>query len=163
MSKVRTFLLSGLMGGIVGASVGTVTTHCNSQKKLDKEKKLSNKLLEFYRILIQWVALKQAGKNLAEYFEKNKYKTIAIYGMKELGERLFEELKNTGIDVKYAIDKQAEFLVSDVEIVVPGPNLKKVDAIVVTAINSFNDIENDLWEYVDCPIVSLEDVIYDLV
>ena len=45
----------------------------------------------------------------------------------------------------------------------PNPNLEEVDVIIVTAIHYYDEIEREMSEYVDCPIVSLEDVIYDLV
>ncbi|MDD7025940.1 MAG: hypothetical protein PUI46_02400 [Lachnospiraceae bacterium] len=162
MSKIKISLLSGLIGGTLGASIGAVA-YRSSAKKLEKEKKQTEKLVEFYKILIQWLSLKQEKKSLVEYFKKNNYKVIAIYGMKELGERLLEELKGTEIAVKYAIDKQAEYLLSNIDIVVPNPNLEEVDVIIVTAIHYYDEIEREMSEYVDCPIVSLEDVIYDLV
>ena len=42
-----------------------------------------------------------------------------------------------------------------------GP-LAPVDVIVVTAISYFDEIEEKLSERVDCPVVSLEDIVYEL-
>ena len=41
--------------------------------------------------------------------------------------------------------------------------LEKVDAIVVTAIAYFDDINDNLSSKTDCPIISLEDIIYEMV
>ena len=38
--------------------------------------------------------------------------------------------------------------------------LEEVDAIVVTPISAFGEIKQTLEKKVDCPIISLEDVLY---
>ena len=99
---------------------------------------------------------------MVEYFTKHNYKTVAIYGMKELGERLVDELRDSDIKVCYAIDKNADQIYSDVDIVTPDDNLEPVDVIVVTAIFYFDEIYDMLSEKVDYPIVSLEDLLYEI-
>jgi hypothetical protein len=37
-----------------------------------------------------------------------------------------------------------------------------VDAIVVTAITFFDEIEEKLSEKIDCPIISLDDILYEV-
>ena len=41
-------------------------------------------------------------------------------------------------------------------------DLKPVDAIVVTAITFFDEIKEKLSEKIDCPIISLEDILYEV-
>lgn len=151
-------ILSSLMIGFLG---GFFLSNNLKNKKIEKE---SNKVLKFkryYYTLNQLFIIKQEGKALSEYFVKNGYKTISIYGMGEMGSRLLDELKNTEISVKYGVDKNAgssaELDVFDLE-----DNLEKVDVIVVTAIFAFEEIEKELSQVMDCPIISLEDVIFDL-
>ena len=106
MKKVAIAVLLMITGCAVGAGIAaTILT-----KKIDKKSDFCSKMSEFYRVLVQWLIHKQEGKNLSEYFERNEYKTIAIYGMKELGERLYNELKDTNIKVAYAIDKEAKHI-----------------------------------------------------
>ena len=64
--------------------------------------------------------------------------------------------------VKYVIDKNAETIYADVDIVRPEDTLEAVDAIVVTATYYFDEIEEALCEKVDCPVISLEDVLYEV-
>ena len=73
-----------------------------------------------------------------------------------------EELKDTDIHVAYGIDKGAESIYAEIDIVSPDDNLQEVDVIVVTAITFFEDIEEKLSKKVNCPIVSLEDILYEL-
>ena len=40
--------------------------------------------------------------------------------------------------------------------------LDDVDAIVVTAVTFFDEIEDELHKKVNCPILSLEDILYEV-
>ncbi len=158
MKKVITTLLIALAGGIVGAVAASKIW----KKKCTISDDWIKKFLEFYNVLNRWLAVKQSGRSYAKFFEKKQYKTIAIYGMKELGERLYDELKDSNIKVAYAIDRNADRIYSELDIVTPDDELSKVDAIVVTAIHYYDEIESMLAEKVDYPIISIEDIIYEL-
>ena len=41
-------------------------------------------------------------------------------------------------------------------------DLEEVDAVVVTAITFFDEIEEKLSQKIDCPIISLEDILYEI-
>lgn len=123
---------------------------------------MSEKYLALFLMMNQWVKVKQEGKCLVEFFEKKGYKRIAIYGMSYAGETLANELKNTDVEVVYGIDKNVDSVYSNVDIVSLEDNLKPVDAIVVTAITFFNEIEEQLAQKVKCPILSLEDILYEV-
>lgn len=62
----------------------------------------------------------------------------------------------------YGIDRNADRIFSEVEIVNVEDTLQPVDAVVVTAIYNFDEIEEKLSELMDCPIISLEDIIYEI-
>lgn len=158
ISSAVTLLAGTVIGGIAGAGVA-IKKFADSEHKM---KEYSDKHLALYQLMNQWVRVKQEGKNLSEYFERNNYRTIAIYGMSYVGETLINELKGTVTQVAYGIDRNADMLCSDVEIVSIDDNLEKVDAIVVTAISFFDEIEDQLVKKVDCPVLSIEDVIYEL-
>ncbi len=130
------------------------------KKEIEDLRQGSEKLLRFYRLLLHWLEIRQEGRSLAEYFEKKEYRNVAIYGMKELGERLYDELKDSAVKVKYCIDKDAKDLYAEVPIYLPEEKVEPVDAVVVTAITSFDDIKSMMSDRVSCPIISLEDVVY---
>lgn len=154
--------ISALLGMAAGAAAGGIAVGRKSSEKLQKAQEHGEKVHELYLALDQWLRVRQEGKTLAEYFKKNEYKTVAVYGMKELGERLCDELKDTGITVSYAIDKKADKIYADVDVITPDDELAPVDVIVVTAITFFDEIEEMLSERVDCPIISLEDILYEV-
>ena len=97
---------------------------------------------------------------MSSYFEQNGYRKIAVYGMSYAGETLINELKGTKIEVAYGIDKNADHIFTGINTVSPEDTLEKVDAIVVTAITFFAEIEEKLSKKNDYPIISLEEVLY---
>ena len=46
------------------------------------------------------------------------------------------------------------------EVLKPDDTLPDVDAIIVTAFFFFDEIEQELEDKIDCPIISIEDVVY---
>lgn len=158
MKKSIISVLSVLTGAALGAgAVGKVMSG-----SLKKERGYSRKHLALFQMMNQWVKVKQEGKNLASYFEKNGYKKIAIYGMSYVGETLLHELQDSRITVAYAIDKNADSIYADVDVVSMDDDLRDVDAVVVTAITFFDEIDEQLSGKIDCPVISLEDILYEV-
>ena len=162
MKKGLGGVVSTLAGMAVGAAAGGIATGTASSKKIKELMDGHAKVHELYMAFDQWLRIRQEGKTLVDFFEKNDYKTVAIYGMKELGERLYDELENSGITVKYIIDKNADTIYADVDVLTPDDELEPVDVVVVTAIYYFDEIEEMLSERVDYPVVSLEDILYEV-
>lgn len=152
----------GVLSAVVGAAAGASAIGKKLGERLTEEKEMSKKHLLLFQMMNQWVKVKQDGKNLATYFEREGYKEIAIYGMHFAGETLAEELMGSNIAVKYGIDRNADKIYAEFDIVTPDAPLEEVDAIVVTAITFMEEIVETLKDKVDCPILSLEDVLYQV-
>lgn len=162
MNKGAVSIVSTLVGGMIGAAVGVGAAGKISGKTVDETKRTADKYLALFQMMNQWVRVKQEGKNLSSYLIKNNYKKIAIYGMSLAGESLLEELRDSDIQILYGIDQRADNMYSEVDIVTMEDSLEKVDAIIVTAITYFDEIEEKLSEKVDCPIISLEDILCEV-
>lgn len=151
----------GILSLLAGAGVGAVGAGRAIGKQVNENKQMSDKHLALFLMMNQWVKVKQEGKNIASYFENKGYQKIAIYGMSYAGETLVDELKDTSIQVVYGIDRKADTLYAEINVVTMEDSLDNVDAVVVTAITFFDEIEEKLSEKIDCPILSLEDVLYE--
>lgn len=147
---------------IGGVAIGSTAIGKISGDRIKEIDKIANKHLDLYLMMNQWVKVKQAGKNLSSYFEQEGYKEIAIYGMHYVGETLVEELAGSNVKIKYGIDKDASVLYADFDLLTPDNTLPEVDAIVVTPITFFNEIEDMLTKKIDCPIISLDDILYQV-
>lgn len=121
-----------------------------------------NKFKKYYGMLNVWLSLKQENKTLATWFEENGYKNIAIYGMGEMGNRLYEELRDTNINVAYAIDRDVNGIYSSLSVYEQEDDLPEVDAIVVSAVFAFDEIAAELKKSCSYPVISLEDIVYEM-
>lgn len=162
MKKSVSALISLILGGAAGTVSGAAVTGKKYRERIHEYAELSDKHLALYLLMNEWVHIKQDGKSLSDYFEKRDYRKIAVYGMNFVGETLLRELENSDIKVVYAIDKNAERIFTDVEVILPDDVQEEVDAIVVTPISYFDSIEGMLQEKVDCPILSIEDIIKEM-
>ena len=151
-----------LISAIGGAILGAVGTNKAVSRQISGKQKMSDKHLALFKMMNQWVHIKQDGKNLASYLEAKGYKRVAIYGMSYAGETLIEELKETNVEAVYGIDKNADNIYVDISMYTIEENLPPVDAVVVTAITFFDEIEKKLSEKLECPIISLEDILYEV-
>lgn len=155
LKNVFSLIAALIGGGMLGAAI----TRYIKDKEINDTKKISDKYLKMMHVLNQWLANQQAGADISRYFEENGYHTIAVYGLSYLGERLLAALRDTGIEVRYCIDKRADKMFGTEMVKTIEDDLPEVDAIIVTAVYYFDEIEEELSEKVDCPIISLEDVV----
>lgn len=154
----KEIILSALAGTIVGAMFAAKI----EGNILKETERTSAKHLAMFHLMNQWVKVKQEGKNLSLYFEENGYKKVAVYGMSYAGKSLINELKDSHTTVAYGIDKRADAVYADIDVVSMEDELQKVDAVVVTVITLFDAIKRELSEKIDCPIISLEDILYEV-
>lgn len=130
-------------------------------KKTFEKEEQTRKNVSIVRAFNAWMTLRQQNHSLYPFFERNNYHEIAVYGMHYLGERLQDELQGTDIVIKYVIDKNADNIHVGVKAVRPEDEWENVDAVIVTPIFYFEEIKRKLSAKLRCPIISLEDVIYN--
>lgn len=152
-----------VLSTVVGAVAGYVGNDHINKKKISAKQKKIDKFKSYYNMLNQWLMLKQEGKSLESYFVDNDIKTIAIYGMGEMGNRLYDELINSdSVEIKYAIDANAANAYSEIDVLDIEEYLPEVDMVIVTAIFAYDEIVEKLSDKGDFRIISLEDVVYSI-
>lgn len=162
MKKGIGIILSTLTGTLAGSVAGAAAVYKQQQKEAENWKNMSDKHLALMRLFNQWMISKQEGKSVTDYFHNNGIKSVAIYGMSYLGERLFDELSTSDIEVKYAIDKNANSIYTKIDVISPDESIPAVDAIIVTPVFFYNEIEKMLSGKTECKIISLEDILYEI-
>lgn len=151
-----------LLAFMTGLMLEVIAINKYIEKGIVKLLLTSNKNLMSFRVMNQWVKIKQKGKNLSEYFELAGYEKIAIYGMGYIGETLLSELSGTKTEVLYGIDQNADTTYANVDVLSLKDELQRVDAVVVTVPNSFEVISENINKKLNCPVVSIIDVVYDI-
>ncbi len=159
---MKTFLLSGI-SVIAGFSAGTFLTGTKMNEVVVEKQVNEEKFRIMYHMMEKWMRIKQNEIGLDSYFNSYNYKKIAIYGMGDIGRLLINELSKSEIKVIYGIDKNPGAADEKIDIYSPDDELPEVDAIVVTAIAYFDDIEAMLSQKISCPVISLEDIVYEVV
>lgn len=118
-----------------------------------------------FHLFDKWMQNLRDGKMIETFFCDNYYENIAIYGMGIIGLQVFAELKHSSIQVSYGIDINAlEKRIEGLDVVAPD-SLKvlpqKIDAIVVTPMQYFFEIEKKLLDLIEknTDIVSIEQIV----
>jgi len=141
-----------------------VYTYISPVDKLDSstvelERKLQKSVL-FYWIFTRWMDIKIRGYGVADILSKLNYHCIAIYGYAELGQLLYRELVSTNIHVSYLLDKRVKDTgIENLPVYVPQIGLPEVDAIVVTAVYYFAEIEKELLQMGYQNIISFRELL----
>lgn len=147
---------------ILGCVVGVLISGNALIAEIRQEKCLASKQFSFCELYDRWLEIRDEGQHLKKYFETEGYQSVAIYGMGQIGKRLYIELIQERVNVLYAIDRRRIRSEFEVECLSPDNDLPDVDVIVVTAICDYHEIKRMLEKKITCPIVSLEDIIHSL-
>lgn len=161
MKKQGCFMAAACLAMAAGFLLGLRTSDRKADKKTDENQKLAEKNRTQFFVMVQWLKLKQTGGNISNYLSERGYKRVALYGMSYTGERVLFELKNAGIEVAYGIDKRAGGVASEINILLPDDNLPRVDAVIVSETFFFEEVKPMLSEKLSCPVISLEEVVYE--
>lgn len=122
-------------------------------------------LVEDYKryldMMNQWLILGQEGKRLDRYLKDCDWCKIAIYGMSIYGRHIIRELSDTECIVIYAIDRKGMDDYRGVKVLKPTDFLPEVDVVINSVIHEHERIVEDIKSIIQCPIVSLEDVVFE--
>ena len=156
-------ILLGLFIGCMIGIAGMYRFFLKPEKaKTKKYRDLSDKHLALFILMQKWVKQGINDKRISKYLEDKSIKKVAIYGMNYVGEALLDELSKSDIHVQYGIDMNADKIFSDIDIYKPSDELPDVDAIIVTPIHAFDAIEKSMSSKMDCLILSIEDILYEM-
>lgn len=162
MKKIAGFLFGSVIGIIAGMVMGVALIFRKFDRQVKVLRKNADKFQRSMLMMNKWLEVKQEGKDIAGYCLKKNYKKIAIYGMNYVGVRLYDEFAGSDVDVAYGIDKAAPSVAADFEVLSYSDEFPNVDAVIVTPVYYFFEIKEELGRRMACPIVSLEDVLYEL-
>lgn len=152
------YSIAGVVAGCI--AVSAIHTFVASQEKNQQIAKI-DKFRTYYDILNQWMKRKSQGEKTEDFFLKKNLNTIAVYGMGEIGERLIDELRDSKVRILFCMESDQPYMNADGTKLSEEVDLESVDAIIVTAVFAFQQIEAKLMQTMKCPILSFEDIIFD--
>lgn len=129
----------------------------NTKKNVDgKDKK-------YCRLFDNWMTLNERGETFERFFKEREIKDIAVYGYGSIGRHFVAQLSHSDIGIKYVIDKNKDSIITgDIPCYRLSDDMPKVDAIVITPICEYSEIRNTLKRVTSAEIISMEDIIYEL-
>lgn len=113
-----------------------------------------------YEFMNQWLLLKQRGADFSSFFTDKGIRTIAVYGIHYMGERLYDELRDSKVKIIYAVDRNYKEAQWEIPVFHPDTVLPAVDAVVITPVFDFLEIRDKLSEKLNCPMFFIEDVLF---
>lgn len=122
---------------------------------------------ENFAFMKRWLENKNAKKSFADYFHQCGYQTIAIQGAGDIGRLLYEEVKESDIQVKYFVDRNGEGIheIDGIPVITISRigEMEDVDIVVITFINSYDAMSRMLAGYVpEIRTLSIKEAIYEM-
>lgn len=124
---------------------------------IGEKERNSEKFRKLFLVSCVWIRQKQQGKSMEVFLNRNAYHSVAIYGMGNIGRLLEKELEGCA-EIRYGIDRNE--ISVQFPMYKPEDHLPEVDMVIVTPAYEFEEIEEMLKKKLNCPIYSIEDVIY---
>lgn len=110
-----------------------------------------------FLFLQQWNKKLSNGLSPLLFFREKNIRKVAIYGAGDLGRNIEMLFKNTEIKVCFYIDRNAEYIISDLPVYKMENILGKVDAVISTIKSDI--VKRELQKKLDCPIYEAEEIL----
>ena len=136
---------------------GGIYTFFKEEKKVKALYKLCQKNEKIIKSYCFWV---RERKSYDKYLRSLGFENIVVYGAGYLGKSLISELKDSCVEVLYAVDEHPNGNISGVNVIEPDQMDGEADVVIVTAVNDFREIKDKLSKKICKPIISIEDLIY---
>ena len=147
-----------LLGMLIGFIIGMGYVGKIYKSKIITISRMADKHLEMFLLMNRWFQNERKGKRIVDYLEEKKIYSVIIYGMGYIGKNLYEQLRNEGVEIRYLIDRNKDTLIESREV----KEMDIADAIIVTAIYDFEEIEEGLKLKFNKPVISLDDIIFKM-
>lgn len=121
-----------------------------------------NKFRSMFMLAEKWLRIGQKGRKIVEYIRNHGFHTVAIYGFGALGSILFDDLNGSHITISYIIDRAPMDLGDWIIKLTPDDDLPKVDLIIVTVVNDYENIYKNLSSRYPYAIMNLADILEEL-
>ena len=150
-----------ILNMVIGSAIGAVGCQFFHKKNTREQPTALPTIYEAgFLIFNDWMKLKSEGKSLQNYFTDNDMNKVAIYGFGILGQRLYDDLKTLDVEVAYIVDRNAaQIQIDGLKVVTLEEELGEVDAIIITPIQYFMEIERELETKLSSEIISIEDIV----
>lgn len=120
---------------------------------------MREKIREYFWLYNKWICLKNSHMHISSHPAVKNANLVSVYGLGEIGKRLIEELESDGVQIQYAVDKNAEKLFADFGLYTDSEEVPETDILIVTPICDFEAIKKNMEVKTKGKIISLEEIV----
>lgn len=116
---------------------------------------------QYQKIINKWEQLSEHSWDIKTYFTNKGIKKLAIYGMGNLGCKLYDAINSPEIQVVYVVDRESRYLSEVVCIKKTTEELSGIDMLVITVSDEEAELVNYYKDRLDVPVVGISEIVYD--
>lgn len=117
---------------------------------------------EYEKICEEWEKISNKGHKIWEYLLNHKYRKIAIYGIGNLGIKVYEEIEESPIEISYVVDRNSSYIEEVLKVVNPNDILPEIDLLLVAVAKEEKEIINKYKEKYTFPVMGISDIINEI-
>lgn len=121
----------------------------------------SQKLKEIIRCFDMWLSARDNNCFIGSYLQKLNVKVVGIYGYGRLGKHLLNELEDSGVEIRWIMDKRN--LSGQIDYCCLDPDDEEIpldlDMIINTALGSIEEVEKKFIDLGFNKVVSIEEIL----
>ncbi len=122
-----------------------------------------------YMTMKKWLENRNQGRTFVDYFKECGYNTIAICEITDIGKLLYDEIKDSDINIAFFVDRNAEGLkeIDDIPVVMIQDleEMQKnnpIDILVISPVIDYNKITRSLAYFApEIPTLYIKDAVYE--
>ena len=114
-----------------------------------------------FNLMERWLTLHEEGKTIPQLLAGRGFHTIALYGLGKIGKHVVYALRESDVTVLYVMDRAKAGVYDGIPVKKTEEELPEVDAVIVTVVYEFDEIEKMLMDRVSYPVISLEEILYE--
>ena len=124
----------------------------------------NEKCKKMFRVLSDWMTVREQGIPVADYLIKMGMHSVLIYGYGHFGRHLLAELQKSDIQVKGIIDRNAHYIDTDTVVRTLEDDIEAADAVIIAILKNENSdmIEKNIMRRIDAKVFWITDIISEL-
>lgn len=115
----------------------------------------------YFNLMERWLTLHEEGRRIPQILKERGFSAVGIYGLGKIGKHVVWELENSNITTVFVVDRSMAGFYGKIPVKRIDEEFPKVDVVIVTAVYDFDEIEKMLTVKVQCPVISLEEILYE--
>lgn len=120
---------------------------------------IMDKFKKQFLLLNTWMKQESNGIKIEEELVRRGYAKIAIYGWGFIGQQLYGRLVNAGIEIAYAIDRDAPYINASLPIYTMADKLPDADVVVVTLVDGEEAVIAELQKKLQAEAISIRSLL----